>query len=192
MGLGLTLGQTLGGAHPQQEILPLQVGQGETLEAPKCRAKRAGSVFPNNFVRLSKEEATALRDLIVLGYDETGARTLFQKYKDGDVICLRRSSHEATTDGRASFWAARRCEAEADSKVRARLCLWHSDGECLPPRPRTCDELFLRRSSHQAPTDDRACGLLDGARRWRTLKGVLVSASGTRMETACRPDHAPP
>ena len=40
-------------------------------------------MFPNNFVRLSKDEATAVRDLIVLGYDETGARTLFQQYKDG-------------------------------------------------------------------------------------------------------------
>ena len=58
-------------------------GKDETLGVLKCSAKRAGSVIPNNFVRLSKDEATAVRDLIVLGYDETGARTLFQQYKDG-------------------------------------------------------------------------------------------------------------
>ena len=79
--------------------------------------------------------------------------------RTSDVICLRRSSHQATTDGRASLWAARRCEAEADPKVRARLSFWHFHGECLPPRPRTCDELRLRRSSYESSTDGRAsCG----------------------------------
>ena len=73
----------------------------------------------------------------------------------------------------------------------ARLCLLHSDGECLPPRPRTSDELCLRRSSHQAPTDG-------GASLWAApqcevevdSRCLLVSASGTRMESACHCNHA--
>ena len=65
-------------------------GKDETLGVLKCSAKRAGSVFPNNFVGLSKDEATAMRDLIVLGYDETGAKTLFQKYKDGGFKTILR------------------------------------------------------------------------------------------------------
>ena len=65
-------------------------GKDETLDVQKCRAKRASSVFPNNIVMLSKDEAAAVRDLIVLGYDETGARTLFQKYKDGGFKTILR------------------------------------------------------------------------------------------------------
>ena len=37
-------------------------------------------------------------------------------------------------------------------KVCARLCLWHSDGECLPPRPGTGLQCGLQRSRHEAPT----------------------------------------
>ena len=38
---------------------------------------------------------------------------------------------------------------------------------------------------------EQDCGLLRSARWRRTLKCVLVSAPGTRMESACRPDHPP-
>eukprot|EP01051_Picozoa_sp_SAG22_P014222 SAG22_NODE_1693_length_3799_cov_2.227568_4_plen_321_part_01 len=48
---------------------------------PKCRAKRADSAFPNSFVMLSKDEDTAVRDLLVLGYGDTEARALFKEYE---------------------------------------------------------------------------------------------------------------
>ena len=40
-------------------------------------------------------------------------------------------------------------------------------------------------------TVEQAYGLLHGARRRRTLRCVLVSASGSRVESAYRPDHTP-
>ena len=46
------------------------------------------------------------------------------------------SRHGAPTD-RASFVAAPRCATRSSLKVRARLCSWHSGGECLLPGPRT-------------------------------------------------------
>ena len=36
-------------------------------------------------------------------------------------------------------------------KVRARLCLWYSVGECLPRQPGTCMSLPLQRNHHEAP-----------------------------------------
>ena len=55
-------------------------------------------------------------------------------------------------------------------KVHARVCLRHSDGGCLPPRPRTCtcNDCGLHRSRHQAPTGGASLRLLDVARRRRT------------------------
>ena len=71
-------------------------------------------------------------------------------------VCEEAASKLRLMDEQAYGLLHGRCEAEVDSNVRARLCLRHSDGECLPPRPYTCNELCLRRSSHQATTDGRA------------------------------------
>ena len=104
------------------------------------------------------------------------------------------------------------CKAEADARCVLVSASRHSDGECLPPRPRTCTDCGLQRSRHEAPTDGTSlrllctdCGLqrsryeapTDGASLAARCEAeadarcVLVSASGTRMESAWHGDHAP-
>ena len=69
--------------------------------------------------------------------------------------------------------------------MRARLCFRHSDGECLPPQPDTCDNYVLQRSSsHQAPTDAASVWLLHGARQTKEARCVLVFACGTGVQSA--------
>ena len=67
-------------------------------------------------------------------------------------VCEEAASKLRLMDEQAYGLLHGRCEAEVGSNVRARLCFRHSDGECLPPRPRTSDLLCLQRSSQQAPT----------------------------------------
>ena len=133
----------------------------------------------------------------------SGGACLPPRSRTSDELCLQRSRLQATTDGRASLRAAPRCEAEADSNVRARLCLRHSDGDCLPPRPRTSVIVMCKEAAMELRLMvEQDCGLLRSARWRRTLKCVLVSAPGTRMaslgivsctrmKSACHSDHAP-
>ena len=54
-------------------------------------------------------------------------------------------------------------------KVRAHVCLLHSDEECLPPPPGTFEcGSPLQCSRHEAPTDPASSLLLHGARRMQT------------------------
>ena len=77
-------------------------------------------------------------------------------------------------------------------KVRARVCLWHSGADCLPPRPRTCTDCVLQRSRNEAPTDGASLRrLLHGARRTGTQGACSSLPPGTRVQIACRPDQAP-
>ena len=65
--------------------------------------------------------------------------------------------------------------------VRARLYrLRHSDGECLPSRPRHL-QCALQRSRIDSVLIQQACGC-------STVRGVSA-ASGTRVESACRSDR---
>ena len=72
--------------------------------------------------------------------------------------------------------------------VHARLCRWHSGGECLPPRTRHLQVVCLCNGSrHGAPTDRARLRLLHDARpRPSQHVHVLVVAAGTRVESACR------
>ena len=52
------------------------------------------------------------------------------------------------------------CKAAADARCVLVSASRHSDGECLPPRPRTCTDCGLQRSRHEAPTDGTSLRLL--------------------------------
>ena len=79
-----------------------------------------------------------------------------------------------------------RCEADRHSTVPPPLCLVHPSAECLPPRPGgTCNDCVRRRSRHEAPSEGAS---VKNPRCEADMfaRCVLVSASGTRVQSACR------
>ena len=75
-------------------------------------------------------------------------------------------------------------------RARLCLCLWHSGGECVwLPDQAMCS---CNGSRHEAPTDGASFAAALPCEAERDFsRCVLVSvSSGTRMESACRRDHA--
>ena len=75
----------------------------------------------------------------------------------------------------------------------ARLCLWHSCSKCLPP-PQPLLGTFAggwlcNGSRRQTPTDGASYAAAPQCEADRNSRRVLVSASGTRVKSACRCCH---
>ena len=73
--------------------------------------------------------------------------------------------------------------------MRARVCLWHSGGECLPPLTKHL-RCVLATAATMKPTSDASLRLFDGVSAEADSRCVLIFASGTRVESACRPQQS--
>ena len=108
-------------------------------------------------------------------------------------FCLcNRSRHGAPTD-RASLRLLHGARRRRSLKVRARLCRWHSSGECLPPRTThhapAGGFAFATEAAMELRLIEHACGCSTVRDGGGASRCVLVSAAGTLVESACR--HAP-